>query len=140
MPTRKPFGGASNNRFEETFRAGVDLTANMYRCVQLWPSQTVTAGTATANTVSTMIIGIQGAEVPDSGTNASIRVIMGGVTQARAGAAFSAGVLLMAQTNTSKVIEYTSATSAAVIGRALESASADSEIVAILVIPSGVVL
>ena len=136
MP-RKPVSGEQS---VWTYRSGVDLTSNMRRAVELFGSQTVTAGTATANTVSNFIIGIQSPEIPDSGTDASIRVVLFGPAEAIAGAAFTAGALLTAQTNTSKVIEAGSATSQRIIGWAMESASNDSEVVTIFVLPSRILL
>jgi len=134
----KPFG--NKPLIDETFKSGVDLTSNMMRCVEIWGSQTVTAGTATANTVSSYIIGIQAPEIPDSGTGKDIRVILGGVCPAIAGGAFTAGALLCPQTNTSKLVAATSATADRVIARALTSASADSAVATILLIPTSILL
>lgn len=134
----KPFGGAIH--FDATMKSGVDLTANMMRALEIWASQTVTAGTGTANTVSSYIIGLQGPEIPDSGTGVDIRVILGGITQARAGGAFTAGALLCPQTNSSKLIAATSATASRVVARSLTPAAADSDVVSVLVIPSGILL
>jgi len=131
----KPFGGALH--FDFTASSGEDLTGNMMKCLQLWGSQTVTAGTGTAATVPSYVIGIQAPELPDSGTGKDIRVIVGGITQAIAGGAFTAGAELCFQTNTSKLIVATSATASRVVARALTPAAADSDIVSVLVIPTG---
>ena len=136
MP-RKPVYGIPQTW---TFRAGGDLGANQYLGVQLWGSQTVTAGTATANTVSAYMIGIQAPEPVDSTTGTDVRVIISGPAIARAGAAFTAGAALAFQTNTMKLVAATSATADRVIARALESASADSELVTVFITPSHILL
>jgi hypothetical protein len=130
----KPFIGS--NRFVESFNSNGDLSANQYKAVRIFASMTV--GTPLTNGADA--IGIQENQ-PDSSTGAEIRVCLGGITKAVAGAAFSTGVRLVANgtsnTQTGLLYAANTLTSADVIGISLQSAAAASEVVSILLNPFG---
>jgi len=113
------------------FNTGADLTATRYRGVQLYASNTVDAGTGTANTSPAFMFGIQ-TSLPLSGSAQDVNVCVFGPTRAIAGAAFTSGIALTYQTNTGKVIAITTGTAFS-MGWSLEAATADGEEVTIFV-------
>lgn len=114
------------NRSVSNFTSNADLTANRFKASKIFGSLTVGQVSATTD----VIIGIQ-ENIPLSGTATSVRVCTGGQTLGIAGGAFTAGALLTIDANG----QFTAAntTTQITVGYSIDSASAASEVVGIIV-------
>lgn len=110
-----------------TVDAGADLTAKQFHCVKLNGSGKFVSGSASGE----KIVGIL-QNKPDSGEVAD--VMINGVSKAVAGAAIAAGAQIMA--NASGRVITAATTGSTIIGWALDAASADGEIISIILAPA----
>lgn len=115
-----------------SFDSAADLTSNKYKGVRLFASNTVAAvGSTPAG-----FIGIQDSE-PMSGTGMPTDVVLHGGTWGVAAGAFTAGAELMLQANTNSgaLVVADSINASNIVGIALESATAASQVVSVFVNP-----
>jgi len=113
--------GASFSDLDVTLKASADLTAKQYHLVKVSGEQTVTFSAAgTDNTIGVL----QGK--PNTNEPAQVRTVQGLVTKAVAGAAIAAGALVMSNA-AGRVITRTATNH--VVGRALQAAAADGEVI-----------
>lgn len=119
-----PLGGS--DVVTANYTTNGDLTAARYKVAHLFDSMTVGRASATTNNFAGIIDNI-----PLSGTGQSIRVVISGITHAIAGAAFTAGAVLTIDANAQVVVVNTS--TQGVIGYAITSAAAASEVVSVMV-------
>lgn len=114
------------NRQTANFVTNADLTANRYRAAKFFDSLTVGQVSATTNP----IIGLQ-EDIPLSGTGRAVRVCIAGAAYAVAGGAFTAGAALTIDANGQAVVANTF--TQIMLGTALQSAAAASQVVSVLV-------
>jgi hypothetical protein len=100
--------------------------SGQFLCVNISAARTVAVQTSAGGDVYGIL-----QNTPAAGQAADVGLL--GVSKAVAGAAISAGVLLQCDTN-GRVVTYTSG---AVVGRAIEAATAANQIITIALLPSG---